>query len=223
MHATLSFRPQTTNAQTTLFRPSMPQSARQAARKIKGSIGKANQPKPSLLSPEAFLCVLLLVWLVGCAQLYGGMDRPSQQPEAPTAARAPDAPPEPRDGGGGGHAPHEDRDGRGPQPQEAALPGKTAPHNDHFHHGDDFPEHYMAFSTACSPAQSWQSFLFFYYAHKVQQPGHVVRIASACSDRQRAELTALHESVISKLSPKFSIHFTPDFARISESSIDLRR
>ncbi|KAL7551482.1 hypothetical protein ACHAWF_014692 [Thalassiosira exigua] len=78
-----------------------------------------------------------------------------------------------------------------------------------------FPDHYTTFSTACSPSQNWQSFLFFYYAHKVKQPGKVVRIASGCKPEQRKELEDVHERVISKLSPDFSVHFTPDFARIS--------
>ena len=73
----------------------------------------------------------------------------------------------------------------------------------------------MTFSTACSESQNWQSFLMFYYAHKVQQPGYVVRIASGCSDKQKAELLKIQENVISKLSPNFSVHFTPDFARVS--------
>ena len=80
---------------------------------------------------------------------------------------------------------------------------------------EPFPEHYLTFSTACSPSQNWQSFLVFYYAHKVNQPGYVVRIASGCTEPQKEELRKVHEAVISKLSPKFSVHFTPDYAKIS--------
>jgi hypothetical protein len=80
---------------------------------------------------------------------------------------------------------------------------------------DNFPEHYMTFSTACSSSQNWQSFMFFYYAHKVSQPGYVIRIASGCSQAQQDELIEFHQTTISKLSSKFSVHFTPDFARIS--------
>jgi hypothetical protein len=79
----------------------------------------------------------------------------------------------------------------------------------------DFPEHYMAFSTACSSSQNWQSFMFFYYAHKVSQPGHVIRIASGCSQKEQDDLTKFHSEIISKLSSKFSVHFTPDFAGMS--------
>jgi hypothetical protein len=74
------------------------------------------------------------------------------------------------------------------------------------------PEHYMAFSTACSSSQDWQSFIFFYFAYKVSQPGYVIRIASGCSEQQQNELTHFHKTVISKLSPNFNVHFTPDFS-----------
>ncbi len=77
------------------------------------------------------------------------------------------------------------------------------------------PDHFMAFSTACSLFQDWQSFIFFYHAYKVSQPGYVTRIASGCSQQQQEDLTKFHESVISKLSPNFSVHFTPDFSHSS--------
>jgi hypothetical protein len=79
----------------------------------------------------------------------------------------------------------------------------------------DFPEHYMVFSTSCSTDQNWQSYVFFFYAAKVKQPGHVVRIASGCSQKEQDDLTKFHTDVISKLSSDFSLHFTPDFTKIS--------
>jgi len=78
-----------------------------------------------------------------------------------------------------------------------------------------FPRHYMVFSTSCSSDQNWQSYIFFYYAARVSQPGNVVRIASGCSRAQQDELIRFHETTISKLSPNFSVHFTPDFTKIS--------
>jgi len=164
----------------------MPQPARQTERKITGALAKEKRSKPSFVAPGVLLAGLCFLWLVACVQFYHGMDGPQQQ-------------------------------------VEVALAGSSESHPKRLHGGsqlndennvDAFPDHYMTFSTACSPSQNWQSFLFFYYAHKVKQPGHVVRIASACSDEQRAELIALHESTISKLSPNFSIHFTPDYARV---------
>eukprot|EP00571_Detonula_confervacea_P003132 CAMPEP_0172318164 /NCGR_PEP_ID=MMETSP1058-20130122/34019_1 /TAXON_ID=83371 /ORGANISM="Detonula confervacea, Strain CCMP 353" /LENGTH=191 /DNA_ID=CAMNT_0013032915 /DNA_START=169 /DNA_END=741 /DNA_ORIENTATION=- len=74
---------------------------------------------------------------------------------------------------------------------------------------NDFPEHYMVFSTDCTAYQDWQALVFFYNAHKVQQPGHVIRIASGCNPKQREKLTKFHETKMSKLSSKFSVHFTP--------------
>jgi hypothetical protein len=78
-----------------------------------------------------------------------------------------------------------------------------------------FPTHYTTFSTACSASQNWQSFIFFFFAAKVQQPGYVIRIASGCSEQQRAELLEFQRTHISKLSDKFSVHFTPDYAKQS--------
>jgi len=118
------------------------------------------------------------------------------------------------------------------QPQQPSSPSESAPNrlsapninnvarisdssSSNKNNDDNFPEHYMTFSTACSSSQNWQSFLMFYYAHKVQQPGHVIRIASGCSQEQQEELIKMHETTISKLSPKFSVHFTPDFSRVS--------
>lgn len=81
-----------------------------------------------------------------------------------------------------------------------------------------FPTHYTTFSTACSASQNWQSFMFFYFAAKVRQPGHVVRIASGCTEEQRAQLLAFQRTHISKLSDTFAVHFTPDFSRVSGDS-----
>ena len=54
---------------------------------------------------------------------------------------------------------------------------------------DAFPDHHMVFSTACSSYQDWQSFLFFYHAHKVSQPGRVTRIASGAPPDSRNNLS----------------------------------
>lgn len=39
------------------------------------------------------------------------------------------------------------------------------------------PHYYMIFSSSCVPLQHWQSYLLFYSAYKVGQPGNVVRDA----------------------------------------------
>mmetsp|Transcript_26554 Transcript_26554/g.57267 ORF Transcript_26554/g.57267 Transcript_26554/m.57267 type:complete len:504 (+) Transcript_26554:89-1600(+) len=167
----------------------MPKPARQTAR----TIGGGNQQKKAkfVFAPESILFGLFFIWLIVCVQFYRhGTDQPQRQ--QPLALDS---------------APNRIIQSSG------VISDNSQPNNNN--DDDTFPEHYLTFSTACSSSQDWQSFLVFYYAHKVQQPGHVIRIASNCSDKQKEALIKLHENVISKLSPKFSIHFTPDFARIS--------
>jgi hypothetical protein len=41
----------------------------------------------------------------------------------------------------------------------------------------DRPKYHLVFSTSCGPQQDWESFVFFYHAFKVGQPGNVVRMA----------------------------------------------
>lgn len=44
------------------------------------------------------------------------------------------------------------------------------------------PHYYMVFSTSCSAQQNWQSYVFFYHAMKVKQPGSVVSIVGNNKD-----------------------------------------
>ena len=63
-----------------------------------------------------------------------------------------------------------------------AIPRINSPDKtDNQSSSSSFPVHYTTFSTACSASQNWQSFMFFYFAAKVRQPGYVVRIASGCT------------------------------------------
>lgn len=48
----------------------------------------------------------------------------------------------------------------------------------------------------------------YYSAQAVGQPGPVTRIASGCSDEEKAALLKMHKH----LSSQFRIHFTPDFS-----------
>lgn len=73
------------------------------------------------------------------------------------------------------------------------------------------PRYFMAFSTGCSPLQHWQSLLFFYFAHKVKQPGNVTRIVSGCSPDEIAALRKVHREKIAPLSDHFRLHVTPDW------------
>jgi hypothetical protein len=69
--------------------------------------------------------------------------------------------------------------------------------------------HHIIFSTSCHYTQDWQSYLFFYQAMKVNQPGDVTRIVSGCNSEQQQELQELFDSLIGSMSDRFHIHFTP--------------
>ena len=71
------------------------------------------------------------------------------------------------------------------------------------------PNYHMVFSTSCSPSQDWQSYVFFYSAWKMKQPGTVTRIASGCKESQIRALTELHEEKIAIMSDRFKVHFAP--------------
>ena len=47
------------------------------------------------------------------------------------------------------------------------------------------PDYHVVFSTSCSAQQDWESYVFFYHAMKVNQPGNVTRIVSACSAEEQ--------------------------------------
>lgn len=67
--------------------------------------------------------------------------------------------------------------------------------------------------------QHWQSYLFFYSALKVKQPGYVTRIASGCTDEQLEHERDWHETHIrSKMSDRFRVHFTPHFSGVKDEA-----
>lgn len=74
---------------------------------------------------------------------------------------------------------------------------------------------HIIFSTDCSQFQHWQSYLLFYSALKVKQPGHVTRIASGCSDDEKLMVQRWHdEHIRNVISDRFSVHFTPRFSSV---------
>lgn len=79
-------------------------------------------------------------------------------------------------------------------------------------------EHFVIFSTTCSDQQDWESYVFFYHAYKVKQPGNVTRLASGCSDEQAKKLTEFHANHIQTMSERFHLHLTPDYSRIRLNS-----
>jgi hypothetical protein len=75
------------------------------------------------------------------------------------------------------------------------------------------PHYHVVFSTSCTDQQHWESYVFFYHADKVQQPGDVTRIVSGCTDEEAQELQEFHNQHIATLSPLFYLHLTPDFSK----------
>jgi hypothetical protein len=75
-------------------------------------------------------------------------------------------------------------------------------------------EYHLVFSSGCSPYQNWQSYAFFYHAHKSGQPGNITRIVSGCSPKQRKKLQQVHQMTVQTISSRFHIHFTPEYSRI---------
>jgi len=182
----------------------------------KRTLGSARKQNKFIFPLEAVFAIVFTLWVVVCIAFYSSnpsgpaaaMHDENRPPGDATAVLKPELRKQQPAVRVGQRRP-EVRVTRPPAMAERRPPKAKAPDD------EKFPEHYMTFSTACSESQNWQSFMFFYYAHKVQQPGHVVRIASGCTGTQKKELIKFHQSVISKLSDKFSVHFTPDFARIS--------
>ena len=76
-------------------------------------------------------------------------------------------------------------------------------------------EYHIAFSTSCSDFQDWQSYVFFYFAWKVKQPGQITRIASGCSPEKEEELKVFHAKYVAPFSDRFHLHFTPDYSLVS--------
>lgn len=74
---------------------------------------------------------------------------------------------------------------------------------------------FIVFSTSCTDQQHWESYILFYHAWRVRQPGMITRIASGCSDEAAQKLQAFHEQhIATALSPRFRLHLTPDFSRV---------
>jgi len=77
--------------------------------------------------------------------------------------------------------------------------------------------YHVVFSTDCSPYQHWQSYLVFYTALKVRQPGHVTRIASGCDPEQETAMKEWFARDVQFLSSRFHLQLTPKFSSILDS------
>jgi len=77
---------------------------------------------------------------------------------------------------------------------------------------DQYEHLHVIFSTDCTAYQHWQSYLLYYSALQVQQPGSITRIASGCSEKELSDMRDWHARYVRPLSPRFHIHFTPAFS-----------
>jgi hypothetical protein len=77
---------------------------------------------------------------------------------------------------------------------------------------------YVIFSTDCSLFQQWQSYLFFFSAFRVRQPGIITRIASGCTDEEKKQTVKFHKDHIAVISDRYKIFFTPKFSHIDEDT-----
>lgn len=72
---------------------------------------------------------------------------------------------------------------------------------------------HLVFSTDCSPYMHWQSYLFFFSAMRIDQPGIITRIASGCTEEQLSNENEWHmKHIQGVMSDRFRIHFTPDYS-----------
>uniref|UniRef100_A0A7S4JEG4 Uncharacterized protein n=1 Tax=Odontella aurita TaxID=265563 RepID=A0A7S4JEG4_9STRA len=94
-----------------------------------------------------------------------------------------------------------------------ALPSDIAQEADHL--GTRL---HIVFSTDCSTFQHWQSYLMFYSALRVVQPGRITRIASGCSGEEgKAELDWHNRHIRDNMSPRFGLHLTPHFSTVTDA------
>ena len=72
---------------------------------------------------------------------------------------------------------------------------------------------HIVFSTSCHDQMHWESYVFFYHAWKVKQPGTVTRIASGCNEKEAKQAQDFYEKTIKTMSDRFYLHLTPDFSK----------
>jgi hypothetical protein len=79
--------------------------------------------------------------------------------------------------------------------------------------------YHIIFSTDCSDYQAWQSYLVFYSALTVGQPGHVTRIASGCNATEAVVIQEWFTHYIQPQSPhRFHLHLTPHFSSVKDKN-----
>lgn len=88
-------------------------------------------------------------------------------------------------------------------------------------HASDNTRYHIIFSTDCSPFQHWQSYLVFFTAMSVRQPGHVTRIASGCEGDDIKLMQDWFHDHIQGMSSRFHLHLTPRFSGVKNEQGDI--
>jgi len=78
----------------------------------------------------------------------------------------------------------------------------------------DHVRYHLVFSTDCTPYQHWQSYLVYFTAMSVKQPGHVTRIASGCNDEEAIDMQNWFDKDVAPLSKRFHLQMTPSFSEV---------
>lgn len=85
-------------------------------------------------------------------------------------------------------------------------------------HASDHTRYHIVFSTDCSPYQHWQSYLVYFTAMSIKQPGHVTRIASGCEDADAEAMHTWFHDHIQGMSTRFHLHLTPSFSGVKNDA-----
>lgn len=78
----------------------------------------------------------------------------------------------------------------------------------------DNVRYHLVFSTDCTPYQHWQSYLVYFTAMSVKQPGHVTRIASGCKGEEATKMQEWFDKDVAPLSKRFHLQMTPSFSEV---------
>ena len=81
---------------------------------------------------------------------------------------------------------------------------------------EDGQIYHVIFSTDCGTYQHWQSYMTFYRAMKVKQPGYVTRIASGCTPEEKTVIEDWFDHSIRHMSDRFRLMLTPHFSQVKD-------
>jgi hypothetical protein len=84
------------------------------------------------------------------------------------------------------------------------------------------PDYHVLFSSGCSLQQHWESYVLFYHAYKVNQPGNVTRLVSGCTPQEEQDLRLFHQEKIRTMSDRFHVFFTRNFGGESTFNQDYK-